>query len=161
KSDGERPCRHGEAPADALWGIEERRTSAGVQQAVSYLGASLTLEETAAAFSRLFPLQMSARQALYLLQPVGEALAAAEQTQVDALWEEATQARTTPSGPVDSPEEAIERLYIQLDGVLARMRRGSVPMEQDEQKRAGDVYREVKVGAVFQAQRGRERSELG
>ena len=43
--------------------------------------------------------------------------------------------------------------------MLARLRRGSVPMEQDEQRR-GDVYREIKVGAVFQAQRGRERSEL-
>lgn len=33
--DGEPPCTHGEAPADVLWGIQERRTSAGVQQAVS------------------------------------------------------------------------------------------------------------------------------
>jgi hypothetical protein len=66
---------------------------------VSYLGASLTLEETAAAFSRLFPLQMSARQALYLMQPVGEALAALEQAQVNALWEEAAEKRTTPTSP--------------------------------------------------------------
>jgi hypothetical protein len=158
--DEEPPCTHGEAPADALWGIEQRRTSAGVQQAVSYLGALLPLEEAAAAFSRLFPLQMSARQALYLMQPVGEALAAVEQEQVNALWQEAGESRTTPSSPLGPPEEGIERFYIQLDGVLARLRRGSVPMEQDEQQRAGDVYREIKVGAVFQAQRGRERSEL-
>lgn len=157
---GEPRCAHGEAPADALWGIEERRTSAGVQQAVSYLGALLPLEEAAAAFSRLFPLQMSARQALYLMQPVGEALATLEHEQVNALWEEAAQARTTPGSPVDPSEEGIDRLYIQLDGVLARLRRGSVPMEQEEQHRAGDVYREIKVGAVFPAQRGRERSEL-
>jgi hypothetical protein len=160
EQDEKRPCTHGEAPADAQWGIEERRTSAGVQQAVSYLGASLTLEETAAAFSRLFPLQMSARQALYLMQPVGEALAAAEQAQVNALWEEAAQKRTTPSSPSSPSGEALDRLSIQLDGVWARRRRGSVPMEQDEQKRPGDVYREMKVGAVFPAQRGRERSEL-
>jgi hypothetical protein len=57
-------CTHGEAPADALWGIGQRRTSAGVQEQVSYLCALLTLEEAAAAFSRLYPLQMSARQAL-------------------------------------------------------------------------------------------------
>jgi hypothetical protein len=158
--DGKPSCTHGEAPADTLWGIEERRTSAGVQQAVSYLGASLTLEETAAAFSRLFPLQMSARQVLYLMQPVGEALAAAEQVQVNALWEEAAQARTTPTSPVSLSDEEIARLYIQLDGVLARLRRGSVPMEQDEQQRRGDVYREIKVGAVFAAKPGRERSEL-
>ncbi len=158
--DREPACTHGEAPADALWGIEERRTSAGVQQAVSYLGALLPLEEAASAFSRLFPLQMSARQALYLMQPVGEALAAVEQEQVNALWEEAAQARTMPSSQVEPPEEGIDRLYIQLDGVLARLRRGSVPMEQDEQQRVGDVYREIKVGAVFPTQRGRERSEL-
>jgi hypothetical protein len=158
--DGEPTCGHGEAPADALWGIQERRTSAGVQQIVSYLGALLPLAETATAFSRLFPLQMSARQALYLMQPVGEALAAEEDEQVNALWEEATQMRTTPGSSVDSSEDGLDRLYIQLDGVLARLRRGSVPMEQDEQQRAGDVYREIKVGAVFPAQRGRERSEL-
>jgi hypothetical protein len=33
-------------------------------------------------------------------------------------------------------------------------------MEEKEQKRKGDVYRELKVGAVFRAERGRERSEL-
>jgi hypothetical protein len=157
KQEGKPTCTHGEAPADTLWGIGQRRTSAGVQQQVSYLCAALTLEEAAAAFSRLFPLQMSARQALYLMQPVGEALAAAEQTQVNVLWEEAAQKRTTPTRPTD---ELLERLYIQLDGVLARLRRGSVPMEQDEQQRRGDVYREIKVGAVFQAKPGRERSEL-
>jgi hypothetical protein len=51
-------------------------------------------------------------------------------------------------------------MYIELDGILARLRRGSVPMEEKEQKRKGDVYREIKVGAVFRAERGRERSEL-
>ncbi len=40
-------CTHGEAPADLRWGLHGRRTSAGVQQAVSYLCASLTLEEAA------------------------------------------------------------------------------------------------------------------
>jgi hypothetical protein len=158
--DGESACRHGEAPADALWGIQERRTSAGVQQAVSYLGALLPVAEAATAFSRLFPLQMSARQALYLMQPVGEALAAAEDEQVNALWEEAAQMRTIPGSSVASSGDGIDRLYIQLDGVLARLRRGSVPMEQNEQQGAGDVYREIKVGAVFPAQRGRERSAL-
>jgi len=40
------------------------------------------------------------------------------------------------------------------------MRRGSVPMEEEERKRKGDVYREMKVGAVFLAERGPERCEL-
>lgn len=158
--EGQRPCTHGEAPADAVWGVEQRRTSAGVQEAVSYLGASLTLEETAAAFSRLFPLRMSARQALALMQPVGEALATLEHEQVEALWEEAAQKHTPVASLPPAPQQDLERLYIELDGVMARLRRGSVPMEHEEQQRSGDVYREIKVGAVFQARRGRERSEL-
>ena len=40
------------------------------------------------------------------------------------------------------------------------MRRGSVPMEKEELQRTGDVYREIKAGAVFRAERGPHRSEL-
>ncbi|SRR5258708_26190547 len=35
-----------------------------------------------------------------------------------------------------------------------------VPLEEQERKRSGDVYREVKVCAVFEASRGPERSGL-
>jgi hypothetical protein len=153
-------CTHGEAPADQLWGVQGRRTSAGVQQAVSYLCASSTLEEAAATLSRLLPLQMSARQGLSLLQPLGEALHQQEDEQVRALWDQAGQARTSSQPAEADQHESIERLYIELDGVTARMRRGSVPMEEQERKRRGDVYREVKVGAVFEATRGPERSGL-
>lgn len=153
-------CTHGEAPADAFWGIGQRRTSAGVQEQVSYLCALLTLEGAATTFSRLYPLQMSARQALYLMQPVGEALAERDQQQINTLWKQAAQKHTLPTSQPGQPGEQIERLYIELDGVLARLRRGSVPMEEQEQQREGDVYREIKVGAVFQAKPGRERSEL-
>src|SRR5579864_2526854 len=91
---------------------------------------------------------MSARQALNLLQPLGEALQQQEDEQVRALWEQAMQARTTSPEASETKQDRIERLYIELDGVLARLRRGSVPMEEQERKRKGDVYREVKVGAV-------------
>ena len=127
---------------------------------MSHLCASLTLEEAAETFSRLLPLQMSARQALNLLQPLGEALQQQEDEQVRALWEQAIQARTTGLAGSTSQLDRIDRLYIELDGVLARLRRGSVPMEEQERKRTGDVYREVKVGAVFEATRGPERSGL-
>jgi hypothetical protein len=162
----EASCSHGEAPADALWGVQERRTTAGVQAAVSYLCATLTLEEAAETFTRLLPLGMSARQALSLMQPVGEALAIQEEEAASALWQEAAQAKTQPEQAgaqgqeAESQQQVITRLYIELDGVLARMRRGSVDMEEKEQQRPGDVYREVKVGVVFQASRGRERSDL-
>jgi len=49
-------CTYGEAPADVRWGIGQRRTRAGIQEQVRSLCALLTLEEAAAAFSRLSPL---------------------------------------------------------------------------------------------------------
>jgi hypothetical protein len=153
-------CAGGQAPADAIWGVSGGRTTPGVQEVVSYLGAMMTLEEAAQTVCRLLPLGMSARQALNLMQPVGEALADQEAAQVQALWQQAAQARSTGEREQDGQGEEIERLYIEMDGVMARLRRGSVPMEAPEQQQTGDVYREVKVGAVFAASRGRERSEL-
>jgi hypothetical protein len=101
---------------------------------------------------------MSARQTLTLMRPVGEALALAEARQVHSVQAQAQQARSQPQEE-QKPKE-IARLYIELDGVLARMRRGSVPMEHEERHRKGDVYREIKAGAVFRAERGPKQSEL-
>ena len=92
-------------------------------------------------------------------RPVGEALAASEDQQVTALQAQARQAQSQPCAQ-RQPQQEIERLYIELDGVLARMRRGSVPLEKEERQRKGDVYREIKAGAVFRAERGSKRSEL-
>ena len=154
-------CSHGRAPADERWGVQGPRTTPGVQQAISYLCAMLTLEEAAETFRRLLPLRMSARQALNLMQPVGKALAQREDEVVQALFEEAVQSQTQEGEQAaHKAGKEIDRLYIELDGILARMRRGSVPMEEEERKRKGDVYREMKVGAVFLAERGPERSEL-
>ncbi len=154
----EQACTHGEAPADALWGVDKQRTTPGVQEHISYLSARLTFEEAAQTMCRSVPIGMSGRQALNLMRPVGEALAAEEAQQVMALEVQARQSRSLPTERQQQTE--IERLYIELDGVLARMRRGSVPMEQEEVQRTGDVYREIKAGAVFRAERGPKRSEL-
>jgi hypothetical protein len=151
-------CTHGEAPDDAAWGVHERRTTSGVQREISYLCGRLTFEEAAESLCRHVPLGMSARQALSLMRPVGEALSRAEDRQVQSLQAQAKQARSEPREERQTKE--IERLSIELDGVLARMRRGSVPMEQEERHRTGDVYREIKAGAVFRAERGSKRSAL-
>jgi hypothetical protein len=90
---------------------------------------------------------------------VGQALGRAEDRQVKRLQAQAKQARRQPGEERQTRE--IERLYIELEGVLARMRRGSVPMEKEERQRKGDVYREIKAGAVFRAERGPKRSKLG
>ncbi len=154
----EKSCTHGEAPDDALWGVHERRTTSGVQREISYLCGRLTFEEAAESLCRQVPLGMSARQALSLMRPVGEVLASAEDRQVKSLQAQAKQARS--QRPEERQTKQIERLYIELDGVLARMRRGSVPMEKEERQRKGDVYREIKAGAVFRAERRPKRSEL-
>ncbi len=151
---------HGEAPADELWGVEQHRCSVGVQQAISRLCASLTLEAAADTLSHLFPLQMSARQALNLIQPVGEAFKEQEEEQMQRVFEQAGQARSQSEPPSTPPSPTIRRMYVEIDGILARLRRGSVPMEEKEGKRPGDIYREVKVGAVFEAEPGRKRSAL-
>ncbi len=154
----EAACSHGEAPADALWGVGEQRTTPGVQRLITYLCARLTFEEAAQTLCRCVPIGMSGRQALTLMRPVAEALAAEEDRQVRLLQAKAQQARSKPGE--QSAKKGIERLYIELDGVFARMRRGSVPMEKEEQQRPGDVYREIKAGAVFRAEQGAKRSQL-
>ncbi len=98
--------------------------------------------------------------------PTTKALAQREDEQGSLLWKEAAQAHTAPAaesiGSAESePKQAIiKRLYIELDGILARLRRGSVPLEEKERQCPGDVYREVKVGAVFSGTRGPQRSGL-
>lgn len=151
----------GRAPADQVWGIDQRRTTPGVQEAIGYLCARLTFEEAAETFSRFLPLKMTAKQAQNLMDPVGKALAEEEETVLKALFEQATQKHTSVQEQQELfPFKSIERLYIEMDGIMERLRRGTVEMEVSEQTRKGDVYRELKVGVIFEAERGRERSEL-
>ena len=161
KEEDQKLCCHGRSPADKVWGIDQRRTTPGVQEYISYLCARLTFEEAAETFSRLLPLSISARQAQSLMEPVGRALAEREEKVLKALFEHATQKQSS----VEEQKElltpkSIDRLYIEMDGIMERLRRGTVEMEVSEEKRKGEIYREVKVGAIFQAERGRERSEL-
>ena len=153
-------CSHGQAPWDSVWGQIAGRTSPGVQKLLGKLVSRLTLSEAVDTFTDVLPLSMSERQALNLIQPIGEALSEQEEEQVQTLFEQAANKETQAAeqGSVLGP--SIRRLYIETDGVTARIRRGSVPMEETEAKRKGDVYREIKVGAVFEGIPGREHSEL-
>ena len=154
-------CSHGRCPDDEVWGVEGTRTTPGVQRHVGYLCATLTFEEAAETFRRFLPLGMSARQALNLMKPVGKALEMREDETVQALFNQALHSKSNDDEQASQKIiKDIRRLYIELDGIFARMRRGSVPMEEHELQRIGDIYREVKVGATFLAERGLERSEL-
>lgn len=151
----------GRAPADQVWGIDQRRTTPGVQEAIGYLCARLTFEEAAETFSRFLPLKMTAKQAQNLMEPVGKSLAEEEEKVLKALFEQATHKHTSVQEQQELLTDlCIERLYIEMDGIMGRLRRGTVEMEASEKTRKGDVYRELKVGTVFEAERGRERSEL-
>lgn len=153
-------CTHGEAPFDHHWGWSRQRSSPGVQKVVSYLSAQLTLEGVAEAVSRLLPCAISARQVLNLIQPVGEAFLKQEDAEVQDLLTQGAAKHTSAEERRSTRAEPIKRLYVETDGVYGRLRRGSVVMEKEEQERNGDVYRDIKVGAVFVGQPGPERSEL-
>ncbi|MEO6892918.1 MAG: ISKra4 family transposase [Ktedonobacteraceae bacterium] len=153
-------CSHGEAPCDAVWGLDAHRSSPGVQRAVSYLAATLTQEEVAEAIGRLLPIQISARQVGHVIRPVGEAFEHWEDQQMQEVMQHGEEKRTRERERQERGGEPITRLYVEMDGVMTRMRRGSVPMEKQEQEKNEDIYREVKVGAVFVGQPGRERSML-
>jgi hypothetical protein len=89
------------------------------------------------------------------------ALAAKEDEEVKIRFAQASQSKTDEK---EAEQQAmvkdIARLYSEPDGIMGRMRRESVPMEKHEQEWKGDVYREMRVGTVFLAERGNERSEL-
>jgi hypothetical protein len=153
-------CTHGEAPFDRQWGWNRQRSSPGVQKAVSYLSAHLTLEGVAEAVTRLLAVKMSARQVLNLIQPIGEAFEDQENEDVQEILKQGVSEHTSEAERQSGQAESIKRLYVETDGVFAQLRRGSVIMEKEEQGGEGDVYRDVKVGAVFLGQPGRERSEL-
>jgi hypothetical protein len=150
----------GRTPADQVWGRDQRRTTPGVQEASGSFCARLTFEEAAETFSRFLALHMTARQAQNFMEPVGKAEAEQEEKVLKAFFEQAARNHSR----VQEQQElltfkSIERLYIEMDAIMERVRRGTVEMEAAEKKRKGDVYRELKVGAIFEAERGRERSE--
>jgi hypothetical protein len=153
-------CTHGEAPFDQQWGWSRQRSSPGVQKAVSYLAAQMTLEGVAQAVRRLWSIELSARQVLNLIQPIGEAFLRQENEDVQEVFKQGASQHSSETDRQSGQAKPIKRLYVETDGVFARLRRDSVVMEQDEQEREGDVSRDIKVGAVFLGQPGRERSSL-
>jgi hypothetical protein len=80
----------------------------------------MTLEEAADSLSHFFPVPMSARQALNLIQPVGEAFREQEEEHQPQLFQQAEQANSQ-SEPVSLPSApTIKRRYVEIDGVMAR-----------------------------------------
>ncbi len=150
----------GTIPFDEQWGLTRHQASPGVQRMIAKLAARLTFEEAADAIADLLPVSLSARQVGLLLRPIGAAFAQQENEQASQYLYQGSEKRRSEQERQEEQGELIRRLYVEVDGVMARFRRGSVPMERQEEERAGDVYREIKVGAAFLGLPGRERSEL-
>jgi hypothetical protein len=100
--------------------VQQHRCSVGVQQALSRLSALLTLQEAADTLSHWFPLPMSARQALTLIPPVGEAFKEQEEERQQPLFEQAGQARGQDEPAKRQVALPIRRMYVEIDGVMAR-----------------------------------------
>ena len=150
----------GTIPFDEQWGLTRRQASPGVQRVIAKWAARLTFEEVADSVANVLPLSLSARQVGLLIQPMGEAYAQQESDQASQYLRQGSEKRLSEAQRQEEQGELIRRLYVEMDGVMARLRRGSVVMEVQEEERAGDVYREIKVGAAFVGLPGRERSEL-
>lgn len=110
-SEADASWTHGETPDDVVWGVKLQRTTSGVQHEISSLCGRLTVEEAAETLCRQVPLLMSARQALTLMRPMGQALALAEDRQGTSMQAQAQQARSQPQEE-QQPKE-IERLSIE------------------------------------------------
>lgn len=150
----------GVAPFDQQLGLTQSQASPGVQRVLAKLSARLTHEEVAETVEDLLPVRMSARQVGLVIQPIGEAFLWQEDQQMTQILQPGGEKRLSETQRQEEQGPSIPRLYVELDGVMARLRRGSVPMEAQEHEREGDVYREVKVGAAFVGEPGPERSEL-
>jgi hypothetical protein len=131
-----------------------------VRRLLSFLSARRTHEDVAETVGRVLPLTISARQVGSVIQPEGSAFVRREDQQVQEVLMQGADKHRSERERREEHGEPIRRLDSEMDGVMARLRRGSVPMEAPEQQREGDGYREVKVGAVFVGEPGSERSAL-
>lgn len=148
-------CDQGEALGDRAWGLEHTRTTAAVAQLVAYLSAGRSFMETAREVCRVLcwpPHWLSGKQVQRLAEPLGRLLEGMDSERVAQWWQAISAARSqggpAPAGLV-APTEAvgvIRRLYVQMDGIMVRLR--------GEEGKGSDVWREVKVGAVFVAEIG-------
>lgn len=158
-------CTHGEALGDRQWGLEHTRTSPGVKQLLGYVSASIVGFSAAAKLvcrTLRWPERwLSGKQVQRLAEPIGTRLGEAETARIARWWKVATMglAAQLPGAASLAYEMAAidqaqgtERLYVQADGTMARLR-GVLG-------KGSDVFREVKVGAVFWATTGRHASKL-
>jgi hypothetical protein len=163
-----RGCEQGENLGDRGFGLEHTRTSLAVKQLLGYLSATTVGYAVVAenvCRTLLWPRKwLSGKQVQRLAIPLGKRLGEVEVARIARLWSMATAglpsllemlaAGSSVKAEVQEVggEDGSQRLYVQMDGIMVRIR-GALG-------KGSDVYREVKVGAVFWAERGRRLSTL-
>jgi len=159
-------CHNGEGLGDRQWGLHHTRTSLALKHLLGYLSGTIVgfavVAGTVCRTLRWPENWLSGKQVQRLAEPIGTALGEAERAQIARWWELALAgigqpeippvALASPPGMTDVPNPADKRLYLQMDGIFGRIR-GSLG-------KGSDVWREVKVGAVFWAEPGRHLSTL-
>ncbi|HEY1348271.1 MAG TPA: hypothetical protein VGF67_01440 [Ktedonobacteraceae bacterium] len=125
------PCP-GVVPFDQRWGLGRQENSSGAQRLVACVSARSPHEEVAEAVARVLPLTISARQIGHVIQPRGEAFLQQEDRRVQQILEQGTHQHRSHTQQQEEQRESMGRLSVERDGVMARLRRGSVPMEQGE-----------------------------
>jgi hypothetical protein len=151
-------CGQGEGLGDRSWGLHQTRTSRGVKYLLGYLsGTTVGFAAVARNVCRTlrWPTRwLSSKQVQRLAEPIGTGLDAQEVARVAHWWARATVGvADLPAEP--APPDAVPpagRLYVQMDGILGRIR--------GTKGKGSDIWREVKVGAVFWAETGRHASRL-
>lgn len=166
-------CGHGEGLGDRVWGLARTRTSCAVKQLLAYLSATTvgfaTVAENVCRTMRWPKRWLSGKQVQRLAEPLGSRLSELEAVEVAGWWakltaglsaelaiasseSESESERLTRASPGRTGAKLPTRLYVEMDGILARLR-GS-------EGNGSDLWREVKVGAVFWAEPGRHASKL-
>ena len=154
-------CKRGEALGDRRWGLEHTRTTAGVARLVGYISASVSFVDTARQVCRTlhWPEKwLSGKQVQRLAKPLGQGLGQLEAETIAQWWEMVIAGRSNqaanpvPSRIVVEALAPIKRLYVQMDGTMARFR-GVLG-------KGSDVWHEIKVAAVFVAEPSQRVSHL-
>jgi hypothetical protein len=169
-------CGHGEGLGDRAWGLMKTRTSPAVKQLLAYLSATTvgfaTVAQNVCRTLRWPKHWLSGKQVQRLAEPLGSRLSELEATKIAGWWAKLTaglsaelaiaSSESESESESERPTRALSsgrpgaklptRLYVEMDGILARLR-GS-------EDKGSDVWREVKVGALFWAEPGRHASKL-
>jgi hypothetical protein len=164
-------CRHGEGLGDRVWGLRRTRTSPAVKQLLAYLSATTVGFETVAqnvCRTLGWPKHwLSGKQVQRLAEPIGSRLDELETAKIASWWRGLTAGLSAAELAIAQPESPTRaetpgrpgaklptRLYVEMDGIFARVRGDGA------NSKGSDVWREVKVGAVFWAESGRHASKL-